>query len=70
MEEGKQFKAVELWSGKKLLEPCINQKTDTIEEKESPSLDEENVDGWVELKRQAPQPEQVKYVPKLSFSLM
>lgn len=49
MEEAKQCKAVELRSGKELLDRYKNKKSDAIEEKGGPFREEENKDGWVEV---------------------
>lgn len=49
MEEGKEYKVVDLKSGKELFDPYTNQKPDTSEEKGSPDIKEENEDGWMEV---------------------
>lgn len=49
MEEGKEYKVVDLKSGKELFDPYTNQKPDTSEAKGSPDIKEENEDGWMEV---------------------
>lgn len=48
-------------------DPYINQKLDSMKEKGSPKMVEENEDGWVEVQRVVLQPEPAKYVPKLPY---
>lgn len=52
-------------SGKELYDPYKTQKPDTSDKEGSSSMEEENEDGCMELRKPTPQHEPTRYVPKL-----